>query len=91
MRPNSTCSFEIPNFDVLKGCGYVRIPRNDLLQVAVNPYTGVCVMSFQRDENSLAMLDYLMEQYEHFKDAFERLNRRPATFADFAAWCREVA
>lgn len=87
--PNKTCSFPIPEYDVIKDSFLYRCPRSELLIVSVNPYTGSCVLSFQRDSDSLAMLDYLFSRYMEFSKDFKAASKRSATFSDFVLSCSE--
>lgn len=56
---------------------YETLPKSDLLNISVNPYTGMCFVKYRNEEKAVLVIDRIMQQTNYF-------NNLPGRFRDHA-------
>lgn len=88
---NDSCTFDLRGFDALRGDGF---PVGTLLSLAVNPYNGLVVLSYQHGDKELRVADELLSQvFETISDireflVFDGLCVDSVGLREFAAYCK---
>ena len=81
MHPNSSIVFFVPELRVKSSAD---LPKGPLLSLAVNPFTGATVLSFQDNDKALAALDAFFEFYQSQLFELSVVEQDQCGFLDFA-------